>query len=173
MSDSSQGPDDAVSVEQNLNVVLIPQRSMEQYQPPPLPIPELGFVLETSEFRVLTTVVERMRHIGGPNISIKATTTQRLSLEVETDDARVSTVFRGIQMIGALVDDAQASGRTHECSCSVDLRRLGQMLSSCVAPMDEVVVGIAPGEALIGIVQLRGGVGQLTYVMGLRVDDEM
>ncbi|XP_026735848.1 checkpoint protein HUS1 [Trichoplusia ni] len=142
-------------VTHDIPVTVIPRKLWTDYHEPRIPDPDIS--IELPSLKQLRTTIDRMRTMTS-EVVIRASAEGRLTLQIKTDMAKVSTRFKGLRVeaFGGPIDhsDSETETQMNEdmsrvCYCRVDAKKLSMFLSADQIATNRTVCSIVHRKLVI------------------------
>lgn len=123
-------------VTHDIPVAVIPRKMWSDFQAPRVPDPDI--TIELPSLKQLRTTIDRMKTMSS-EVVIRASAEGRLTLQIKTGMAKVSTRFKDLRVesFEGPIDhsDSETESQTNEdmsqiCNCRVDAKKLSMFLSA-------------------------------------------
>ncbi|CAH0598259.1 unnamed protein product [Chrysodeixis includens] len=142
-------------VTHDIPVTVIPRKLWTDFHEPRIPDPDIS--IELPPLKQLRTTIDRMRTMTS-EVVIRASAEGRLTLQIRTDMAKVSTRFKGLRVeaFGGPIDhsDSETETQMNEdmsrvCYCRVDAKKLSMFLSAEQISTNRTVCSIVHRKLVI------------------------
>ncbi|KAI5634180.1 hus1-like protein domain-containing protein [Phthorimaea operculella] len=123
------------NVTHDIPVMVIPRKMWADFNEPIVPQPDI--TIELPPLKQLRTTIDRMRTMS-PEVVIRASAEGRLTLQISTDMAKVSTRFKDLPVdsFAGPIDHSDSESETQNedisqvCACRVDAKKLSIFLTA-------------------------------------------
>ncbi|KAJ2944827.1 hypothetical protein O0L34_g1719 [Tuta absoluta] len=123
------------NVTHDIPVAVIPRKMWADFNEPRVPQPDI--TIELPPLKQLRTTIDRMRTMS-PEVLIRASAEGRLTLQISTDMAKVSTRFKDLPVdnFSGPIDHSDSESETQNedisqvCACRVDAKKLSIFLTA-------------------------------------------
>ncbi|XP_047036859.1 checkpoint protein HUS1 [Helicoverpa zea] len=160
-------------VTHDIPVTVIPRKLWADFHEPR--IPSLDISIELPPLKQLRTTIDRMRTMAS-EVVIRASAEGRLTLQIKTDMAKVSTRFKGlsVEAFGGPIDhsDSETDTQTNEdisriCNCRVDAKKLSMFLSADQISTNKTICSIVHRKLVILCLQSDENVKLQCFISGI------
>ncbi|XP_049705915.2 checkpoint protein HUS1 isoform X1 [Helicoverpa armigera] len=160
-------------VTHDIPVTVIPRKMWADFQEPR--IPSLDISIELPPLKQLRTTIDRMRTMAS-EVVIRASAEGRLTLQIKTDMAKVSTRFKGlsVEAFGGPIEhsDSETDTQTNEdisriCYCRVDAKKLSMFLSADQISTNKTICSIVHRKLVILCLQSDENVKLQCFISGI------
>ncbi|XP_063834167.1 checkpoint protein HUS1 isoform X1 [Ostrinia nubilalis] len=160
-------------VTHDIPVVVIPRKMWSDFHEPNTPVPDIS--IELPPLKQLRTTIDRMRTMA-PEVVIRASAEGRLTLQIKTDMAKVSTRFKDLRVeafAGPIEhSDSETETQVNEdtsrvCYCRVDTKKLSIFLSADQISHNRTVCSIVHKKLVILCLQTEENVKLQCFISGI------
>ncbi|XP_068624128.1 checkpoint protein HUS1 [Battus philenor] len=160
-------------VTHDIPVTVVPRKVWSDFQEPRVPKPDISIELPT--LKQLRTTIDRMRTMAS-DVVIRASEEGRLTLQIKTDMAKVSTRFKGLRVhaFEGPIDhsDSETESQVNEdlsrvCSCRVDAKKLSMFLAADQISHNQVICSIVHKRLVILCLQTDERVQLQCFISGI------
>ncbi|XP_046972620.1 checkpoint protein HUS1 [Vanessa cardui] len=160
-------------VTHDIPVIVVPRKLWSEFQEPRVPQPDISIELPT--LKQLRTTVDRMRTMS-PEIVIRASSEGRLTLQIKTSMAKVSTRFRDLRVEafeGPIEhSDSETESQANEdmsnvCYCRVDAKKFSIFLSADQISHNQTLCSIVHKKLVILCLHTEENVKLQFFITGI------
>ncbi|XP_026748563.1 checkpoint protein HUS1 [Galleria mellonella] len=160
-------------VTHDIPIVVIPRKMWSDFQEPRTPQPDVSIELPT--LKQLRTTIDRMKTMAA-EVVIRASAEGRLTLQIKTDMAKVSTRFKDLRVetYGGPIDHSDSESETQinedmskVCHCRVDAKKLSMFLSADSISHNRTVCSIIHKKLVILCLQTEENVKLQCFITGI------
>uniref|UniRef100_A0A2A4K3P6 Checkpoint protein n=2 Tax=Heliothis virescens TaxID=7102 RepID=A0A2A4K3P6_HELVI len=160
-------------VTHDIPVTVIPRKLWADFHEPRIPNPDIS--IELPPLKQLRTTIDRMRTMA-LEVVIRASAEGRLTLQIKTDMAKVSTRFKGlsVEAFGGPIEhsDSETDTQTNEdmsriSYCRVDAKKLSMFLSADQISTNKTVCSIVHKKLVILCLQSDENVKLQCFISGI------
>ncbi|XP_045455011.1 checkpoint protein HUS1 [Melitaea cinxia] len=160
-------------VTHDIPVVVVPRKLWSEFQEPRIPQPDI--TIELPALKQLRTTIDRMRAMSS-EVIIRASAEGRLTLQIKTNMAKVSTRFRDLRVeaFEGPIDhsDSETESQANEdmskvCYCRVDVKKFSIFLSSEQISHNRTICSIVHKKLVILCLQTEENVKLQFFITGI------
>ncbi|CAH2058098.1 unnamed protein product, partial [Iphiclides podalirius] len=160
-------------VTHDIPVTVVPRKNWSDYHEPQVPKPDIS--IELPSLKQLRNTIDRMRTMAS-DVVIRASAEGRLTLQIKTDMAKVSTRFKGLRVdtFEGPIDhsDSETESQINEdlsqvCSCRVDAKKLSMFLSADQISHNRIICCIVHKRLVILCLQTDENVQLQCFITGI------
>ncbi|CAB3225901.1 unnamed protein product [Arctia plantaginis] len=160
-------------VTHDIPVTVIPRKLWSDFHEPRVPDPDIS--IELPSLKQLRTTIDRMKTMSS-EVVIRASAEGRLTLQIKTDMAKVSTRFRDLRVesFGGPIDhsDSETDSQVNEdmsriCYCRVDAKKLSMFLSADQISSNRTLCSIVNKKLVILCLQTDENVKLQCFISGI------
>ncbi|CAH0403366.1 unnamed protein product [Chilo suppressalis] len=160
-------------VTHDIPVVVIPRKMWADFNEPKIPYPDIS--IELPPLKQLRTTIDRMRTMAS-EVVVRASAEGRLTLQIRTDMAKVSTRFKDLKVeaFGGPIEhsDSETESQVNEdmsriCYCRVDAKKLAIFLSADQISHNRTICSIVHKKLIILCLQTQENVRLQCFITGI------
>ncbi|XP_053620146.1 checkpoint protein HUS1 [Plodia interpunctella] len=160
-------------VTHDIPVAVIPRKMWSDFHEPNVPDPDVS--IELPPLKQLRTTVDRMKTMA-PEVVIRASAEGRLTLQIKTDMAKVSTRFKDLRVdafAGPIEhSDSETETQINEdisrvCYCRVDAKKLSMFLSADQISHKRTVCSVVHRKLVILCLHTEENVKLQCFITGI------
>ncbi|XP_045507202.1 checkpoint protein HUS1 isoform X1 [Colias croceus] len=160
-------------VTHDIPVIVIPRKLWSEFQEPRIPQPDISIELPT--LKQLRTTIDRMKAMS-PEVVLRASAEGRLTLQIKTGMAKVSTRFKDLRVdaFEGPIDhsDSETETQTNEdmtrvCYCRVDAKKFSMFLSADQISHNRTICSIVHKKLVILCLQTEENVKLQCFISGI------
>ncbi|XP_061384691.1 checkpoint protein HUS1 [Danaus plexippus] len=160
-------------VSHDIPVVVVPRKLWGEFNEPKIPQPDIS--IELPPLKQLRNTIDRMKSMSS-EIIISASAEGRLTLQIKTDTAKVSTRFRGlnVESFEGPIDhsDSETESQTCEdvskiCSCRIDAKKFSMFLNAEQISHNRTLCHIIHKRLVVLHLHTKENVNFQCFIMGI------
>ncbi|XP_072946596.1 checkpoint protein HUS1 [Epargyreus clarus] len=160
-------------VTHDLPVVVVPRKMWSDFYEPRVPTPDIS--IELPPLKQLKTTIDRMKTMSS-EVVIRASAEGRLTLQIKTDIAKVSTRFKNLRVeaFEGPIDhsDSETETQVNEdmskvCFCRVDTKKFSMFLSADQIAHNQTICSIVHKKLIILCLQTDENVKLQCFITGI------
>ncbi|CAF4941588.1 unnamed protein product [Pieris macdunnoughi] len=160
-------------VTHDIPVVVIPRKMWSEFHEPRVPHPDIS--IELPALKQLRTTIDRMKCMC-PEVVIRASAEGRLTLQIKTDLAKVSTRFKDLRVeaFEGPIDHSDSETETQimedvsrTCYCRVDAKKFSMFLSADQISHNRTICSIVHKKLVILCLQTEENVKLQCFITGI------
>ncbi|KAG6451027.1 hypothetical protein O3G_MSEX006893 [Manduca sexta] len=161
------------NVTHDIPVIVIPRKMWSEFHEPNTPDPDIS--IELPALKQLRTTIDRMRTMAS-EVIIWASAAGRLTLQIKTDMAKVSTRFKELRVeaFEGPIDhsDSETESQANEdmsriCYCRVDAKKLSMFLSADQVTHNRTLCSIVHKKLVILCLHTEENVRLQCFISGI------
>ncbi|CAH0714949.1 unnamed protein product, partial [Brenthis ino] len=160
-------------VTHDIPVVVVPRKLWNEFHEPRIPQPDIS--IELPSLKQLRTTIDRMRAMAS-EVVIRASAEGRLTLQIKTDMAKVSTRFKNLRVeaFEGPIDhsDSETETQANEdlsklCYCRVDAKKFSMFLSADNISHNRTICSIVHKRLVILCLETEENVKLQCFIGGI------
>ncbi|CAG4944974.1 unnamed protein product [Parnassius apollo] len=160
-------------VTHDIPAIVVPRKIWSDFHEPQVPKPDIS--IELPPLKQLRTSIDRMRTMA-TDVIIRASAEGRLTLQIKTDMAKVSTRYKGLRVDnfeGPIEhSDSETESQINEdlsrvCVCRVDAKKLSMFLSADQISHNRIICSIVHKRLVILCLQTDENVKLQCFITGI------
>ncbi|VVC98324.1 checkpoint protein HUS1 [Leptidea sinapis] len=160
-------------VTHDVPVIVIPRKLWTEFHEPRVPRPDIS--IELPSLKQLRTTIDRMKTMS-PEVVLRASAEGRLTLQIKTDLAKVSTRFRDLRVeaFEGPIDhsDSESESQINEdvsrvCYCRVDAKKFSMFLSADNISHNRTICSIVHKKLVTLCLQTEENVKLQCFITGI------
>ncbi|XP_049881089.1 checkpoint protein HUS1 [Pectinophora gossypiella] len=160
------------NVTHDIPVAVIPRKMWEDFHEPKVPQPDIS--IELPSLKQLRTTIDRMRTMAS-EVVIRASAEGRLTLQISTDMAKVSTRFKDLRVetFDGPIEHSDSETETQNedisrvCHCRVDAKKLSIFLSADSISHNRTICSIVHKKLVILCLQTEENAKLQCFINGI------